>query len=253
MKTKLLVLLFAAVTITFVACKNEGGEGKEGPSVVEEVADDTRAVVDAVIENVWEGEIVKAIEEDAAGEAAMAPEGAQSYGVDIASSKVEWMGKKIAYSHNGTVQLESGTLAVADGNLVGGEFVIDMNTIQDVDIEDPGKKAGLEAHLKGTAEEKADDFFNVTKYPTAKFVITKAVPTDNKYMISGNLTIRDITRQITFPADVEVSDNGVNAKAVFSIDRSKWGVKFGSGSFFENLGDKMIMDDMGISLNLATS
>ncbi|MEM6735857.1 MAG: YceI family protein [Bacteroidota bacterium] len=166
--------------------------------------------------------------------------------VDIESSTVKWIGKKVTGQHNGTITLKGGKLEMEEGKLVGGLFTMDMATINCEDLSG-GSKNKLENHLK------SDDFFGVTKYPTSTFTITKAVPQGTgKYKIVGNITIKDTTEEIQFPAMVEEKDGKVVAKADITIDRSKFDVRYGSGSFFDNLGDKTIYDDFELSVELVT-
>ena len=134
-----------------------------------------------------------------------------------------------------------------DGQLVGGIFTIDMTTIACLDLS--GEYQGkLEGHLK------SDDFFGVEKYPTATFVITKAVPQGpGKYKVIGNMTIKDKTEEVQFNASVEERDGKVTASATITLDRSKYDVRYGSGSFFDNLGDKTIYDDFDLTVNLVAS
>ena len=158
-----------------------------------------------------------------------------------------WNGKeaKLAYSHNGTIDLQSGALSVdGAGNIVGGSFVIDMSSIKDLDLDDPEKIAKLEGHLK------SEDFFQAESYPTATFTLTNYDAGTG--MVSGNLEMKGKTHQITFPAEVNVSDNGVEAKALFSFDRTQWGVNFNSGNIFKDLvADNVISDDIALNLTLA--
>ncbi|MEM0941695.1 MAG: YceI family protein [Bacteroidota bacterium] len=166
--------------------------------------------------------------------------------VDIESSTVKWIGKKVTGQHNGTITLQGGKLEMDEGKLVGGLFTIDMASINCEDLSG-GSKGKLENHLK------SEDFFGVTKYPTATFVITKVVPQGpGKYKIVGDITIKDTTEEIQFPAMVEENDGKVIAKADIIIDRSKFNVRYGSGSFFDNLGDKTIYDDFELSIELIT-
>ncbi len=127
-----------------------------------------------------------------------------------------------------------------DDKIVGGEFTMDMSTITVTDLsgEDKGK---LEGHLK------SEDFFGIEKHPTAKLVINSAAAKGNgKYGIVGDLTIKNETHPITF--DLEMNED--TATAQLTIDRSKYNVRYGSGSFFDNLGDKTIYDNFELDVNL---
>ena len=167
-----------------------------------------------------------------------------SYNVDTTQSKVVWTGRKVTGEHTGTIQIKEGNLEVDGSKLQGGSFVIDMNSITNSDLEGE-YKGKLEGHLK------SDDFFGVATHPTAQFVITMAkAKKDGQYDITGDLTIKNITHEITFPATVKVEDTQVTADAKITIDRSKYDVRYGSGSFFDNLGDKTIYDDFDLQVNL---
>lgn len=194
-------------------------------------------------------------ETSAAGETAKMEESAgETYKVNTASSKVLWEGTKVAGSHNGTVDVSGGNVMMANGKLKGGNFTIDMNTINCLDLEG-GKKANLEGHLKGMGDDNADDFFNVKKYPTATFEITKATTLMNdenaNYIISGNLKMRDVTKQISFKAKVMSEGDMVTVKTPpFTIDRTDWGINYKSASFIDGIKDKAINDNMGLTINL---
>lgn len=179
--------------------------------------------------------------------ALLGTEAKENYKVSTEESTVEWVGKKVTGQHNGVISLKGGRLEMEDGMLVGGLFTIDMTTITDSDLSG-GSKEKLEGHLK------SDDFFGVEKFPTSTFVITKAVPQGpGKYKIVGNITIKGKTEEIQFPASIEEKDGKIVATASLSIDRSKFDVKYGSGSFFDNLGDKTIYDNFDLTVSLVAS
>ncbi|HMS67322.1 MAG: YceI family protein [Saprospiraceae bacterium] len=192
-----------------------------------------------------------------AGQAAQA-EGV-AYKIDPATTVIMWEGSKVAGKHNGTVNVSEGEVFMKDGTISGGNFTIDMTTIVDLDLEGE-YKTSLEDHLKGTASGKEDDFFNVVKYPTAKFEITKVSALENDaegtHLIYGNLTLKDITKEVGFKASVSNIDGKlVVVTPQFTINRTDWGIKYGSASFFDNLADKAIDDNFGlkISLNATTN
>lgn len=168
--------------------------------------------------------------------------------VDVKSSKMEWVGEKVTGKHWGTVNIKSGELEVENGKLIGGTFLIDMTTIKVDDIEDKESNENLRGHLM------SEDFFNVKNHATSKFVITKvtekAGKNGNNYEITGELTIKGKTNTITFPARVSMEDNTLKAYASLNVDRTKWDVRYGSGSFFDNLGDRTIYDEFNIKLDL---
>lgn len=135
-----------------------------------------------------------------------------------------------------------------DGKLSGGSFTIDMTTITCLDLEG-GMKGKLEGHLK------SDDFFGVENFPTAKFemtqVISRGKPGD--YKITGDLTIKETTKEIKFNATVEEGSDKLVAKTAIEIDRSEFKVRYGSGSFFDGLGDKTIYDEFELEIELVAS
>ena len=161
--------------------------------------------------------------------------------VDIEESSVEWTGKKIAGTHTGNIKLQEGYLNFTeDGKLTGGEFTMDMNSIVVTDLEGE-YKTKLEGHLN------SEDFFGVENYPTSKLVITEVNPKSaNTYAVQGDLTIKGKTEPVAF--DMEVKDNAASAKVV--IDRTKYGIRYGSGSFFSNLGDNTIHNNFSLDVNL---
>lgn len=164
--------------------------------------------------------------------------------VNIEKSTVKWTGKKVTGQHTGTVNLKSAEVSLDNGVLTGGSFVIDMTSITNTDM-DGGMKGKLEGHLK------SDDFFGVEKHPTASFVITKVVRQGDSgsYTVTGNMTIKNITNEISFNASVRNDLKSVSAEII--VDRSKFDVRYGSGSFFDNLGDKTIYDDFELAVILA--
>ena len=168
--------------------------------------------------------------------------------VDAKSSTVKWIGSKVASAHEGTINIQKGMLMIDHGTLVGGQFSIDMNSINNTDIESEEYSAKLEGHLKD------EDFFNVEEFPTATITIIKAVKgTENNYSIIANLTIKGITHPITFDANVNV--NGINflATAKIKIDRTKWGIEYKSGNFFKDLGDNIILDEIEFDIFLLSA
>jgi len=164
-----------------------------------------------------------------------------TYTVDAAKSTITWIGKKVTGSHNGTVALQSGTLNVDGKKVTGGTFTIDMNSIKDAD-----GSAKLEGHLK------ADDFFGTAKFPTSTFVITKVAGSGAAVTVSGNLTIKGITKPLSFPATVTVNTDGtVSALAgKITVDRTKYDIRYGSKSFFDSIGDKAIDDNFELAVKL---
>ncbi|RSC95801.1 YceI family protein [Tenacibaculum singaporense] len=168
-----------------------------------------------------------------------------TYKANVAESTVTWKGSKPTGSHNGVVSLEKGTLEVENGNVKSGEFIIDMTTIVCEDLEAGNGKEKLEGHLK------ASDFFDVEKFPTAKFEVASSELKDGKAHVTGNLTLKDVTKSITIPATVTEADDMLTFKSdVFSIDRTDFGVTYKSKKIDAALKDKFINDLMEISFEI---
>ncbi|WP_298328331.1 YceI family protein [uncultured Dokdonia sp.] len=177
-------------------------------------------------------------------------EDAAKFKVDASSSTIAWVGSKPTGKHNGTINIENGVVNVA-GDAITGTFLIDMTSITVTDLEAGDGKESLEGHLKGMAEGKEDHFFNVAKYPTAAFEVTGVTEKDGKKMMQGNLTIRDQKKNIEFPVSYAVEgENMTLTSEPFTIDRTDWGVNYGSQSVFDDLGDKFISDDIELTVNL---
>lgn len=168
-----------------------------------------------------------------------------TFKVNTEKSDLHWYATKVTGKHDGKVKLASGTLITNGKDVTGGKFDIDMTTITVLDLPADNEYNGkLLGHLK------SDDFFSVEKHNKAHFEITKVAAKGNEFMVTGKMTIKGITNEITFPATISNSGKMITAKAKIVLDRTKWDVRYGSGKFFENLGDKAIHDDFTIDLNL---
>ena len=167
--------------------------------------------------------------------------GAQSrLTADTTKTKLLWLGEKVTGQHTGTINLQSGWLTWQDNKITSGEFDIDMASLKDTE-----NNKMLIGHLK------SDDFFGVVKYPLAKLVITGSTPFDKgSGMVTGTLTIKDIPNPIEFKATTQKKDDGTWFFANITIDRTKYNIRYGSGSFFDNLGDKTIYDDFNLKGNI---
>lgn len=185
-------------------------------------------------------------------DAAEASEMAETYIVDINQSTIDWQGEKPTGTHTGTIQISNGTLFLNDENEIeSGDFTIDMKTIVVTDLEAGDGKEDLEAHLKGTVEGKEGDFFDVNRYPESNFEVTGIKNENGKQWLQGNLTIKEITKNIEFPVNVSLDNNRLQMQSEsFSIDRTQWEVNFGSKSVFDNLGDKFINDDIELVITV---
>lgn len=168
---------------------------------------------------------------------------AETQKVDVAKSSVKWVGKKVTGEHHGTIGIKEGSLEVSKGKVTGGKVVIDMNSIVNEDLTDAGYNAKLIGHLK------SDDFFSVATFPTSELVITKVEGTT----FSGNLTIKGITNPASFTATSAKDGKSTVYKGTLTIDRSKYNVRYGSKSFFDNLGDKVIYDEFTLDFSLVVA
>ena len=206
------ILAIAFIALTAISCKTE----KKKAETSEEVKDVKK------VENVI-----------------------NSYKANIAESVINWKGTKPTGAHNGNVKLASGILDIENGALKAGEFTIDMKSINCLDLEAGKGKEDLEGHLK------AGDFFDVEKFPTAKFVVASSEMKDGKLQVTGNLTIKDITKSITIPAEISEADGVVTFKSeTFGVDRTEFGVTYKSKKIDAALKDKFINDIMEMSFDV---
>ncbi len=166
--------------------------------------------------------------------------------VDVEKSTITWVGKKVTGKHDGTIKLKEGELKMEDGHLTGGSFVIDMTSMENNDM------AGKDGAVKLMGHLKSADFFNVEEHPTASFMITDVVHrgTEGSYKVVGDLTIKGITKPIKFNTQINEEGGMKVATADIVVDRSEYDVRYGSGSFFDNLGDKTIYDEFELQVKL---
>lgn len=187
---------------------------------------------------------------DATQEAASA-EGV-NYTVTPQDAKINWQASKPGTTHHGTIDIQSGQLVVKDGQVVAGSFVINMNSIVDLDMEGEYKEM-LEGHLKGLGgDDSADDFFNVTKFPTGLFEIVSISPATEENVnasVKGNLTLKGISKEVIIPANITVTDNNVAVTTnQFTINRTDWGIVYKSKNVFKDLGDKFVDDNIYLQI-----
>ena len=170
--------------------------------------------------------------------------GPMTFKVDVAKSTFKWTGKKIASSHWGYIKLNSGMLTVSNGAVTAGDINVHMNTM---DCQDTKGEYGdkLIGHLK------SEDFFGTGKYPSSMLKIKSLTSKGgNQYDVKADLTIKGITNEVSFPATINVKGTELTAAAKVIVDRTKYGIKYGSGSFFDNLGDKAIDNNFELDVNL---
>lgn len=176
---------------------------------------------------------------------------AENFILDPKKSKIEWAAKGATKQHNGTLEFKSGQMWIDTKQIKSGFFYVDMRTITNKDIKDAGFNKQLVDDLK------SDNFFNTTKFPQSSFKITKAVRLDVpegqiNYNISGELTMKGVTKPIEFPALVTFTKKTATCKADLTIDRTKWGITYNSGNFFKDLGDKLIEDTFTLKIYIET-
>lgn len=155
-------------------------------------------------------------------------------------STITWKGHKVTGTHEGNIDLSEGILFFEGETLTGGYLIIDMSSISVNDLEAGDGKEKLEGHLN------SDDFFSTSNHKTANFKITNVTGSAGDYKVTGDLTIKGITHPTTF--NMLVKDN--SAKANLKVDRTKYGIRYRSNSFFDNLKDKAIYDEFDLSVNL---
>lgn len=169
----------------------------------------------------------------------------ETYKVNKNNSSIEWTGKKVTGEHFGIVKVKEGNIEVDGDQIIGGNLVIDMNTIEVKDIEDAETNGKLKGHLM------SDDFFGVSNHPTATLKINKVEKVKgNEYTIFGDLTIKGKTEAVEIPATVIVKGDKLVTVGEVDIDRTKFDIRYGSGQFFDDLGDKMIYDDFTIKFKI---
>jgi polyisoprenoid-binding protein YceI len=175
--------------------------------------------------------------------------GPDSYAVQPQLSTLGWVAKKVTGQHNGTVPLKDGQMQVKGSQIVGGTFTFDVAGLKILDVTNEGMNTRLTTHLK------SDDFFSTDQHPTATFVISslkpvKADASGNNAEVTGKLTIKGITQDLTFAAKVGVKGGLASASGVATVDRTKFDIKFRSAAFFSDLGDKAIEDTFTLNFNV---
>lgn len=171
---------------------------------------------------------------------------AQTYTADAAKSTLNWKAEKLTGFHEGTIAIKSGTFKIEKDKVTSGKFVISMSTIVDTDLTDAEYNKKLIGHLS------SPDFFDVTKFPEAIFTITQPVDVSKSVAeVHGNLTLKGVSKPLTFKSVVKKEGTSYTFSAnSIVVDRTVYGIKYGSGSFFSDLGDKVIYDEFTIKLKL---
>jgi polyisoprenoid-binding protein YceI len=170
--------------------------------------------------------------------------------ISPSESSLSWIGRKVTGSHAGTVPVKSGEVVLEGDTIKGGSFGIDLAGVRVTDIPDTKQNAKLVGHLK------SGDFFGVDMFPTAQFTIESAIPmakplpSGENTTIKGTLAIKGISKPIEFPAKVAIKDGVAEAKGTAKLDRTQWDIRYGSGKFFQGLGDKLIYDEFEVNFDL---
>ncbi|MCC6639480.1 YceI family protein [Candidatus Falkowbacteria bacterium] len=170
------------------------------------------------------------------------------YVIDVTQSTVTWSASKTLianYTDTGTIGVDGNSFTLENGEIKSGSVTINMDTIVALNT---GRNVGMEGLTKHL---KSADFFDVAQFPTAEFVITKVTKSDaTNVIVDGNLTIKGITQPISFPAELGLENEAVRLRAEFQLDRTLWQIKYGSGKFFQDLGDKIIDDMFTLKLDI---
>jgi len=162
--------------------------------------------------------------------------------LDLNKSKVEWFAKKVGGKHNGYIAIDSGFLELNDKQLIGGKFFVNTKSMIDTDLKFKKANKWLMGHLK-------NNFFEVNKYPTASFIITAVNPNGDNYSIDGKMTIKDITKEIKFPATINFTDTAVYANATIKLDRRDFGIIYGKG-IIKKMANKAIYNNFNLKISL---
>ena len=171
-----------------------------------------------------------------------------NYTVNVSESKLVWTGKQMSTKeHTGTINIKNGKIIINDNGSISGDIAIDMPTINTTDIQGRGKEK-LDGHLKDA------DFFDVSRHPVAylKFQADEKAYSNGKYEFEGELTIKNITHPISFYSNIDNLNGKLRANAEVIFDRSLYDVKYGSGKFFDDLGDRLIYDEIAIDVTIVT-
>ncbi len=171
----------------------------------------------------------------------------ETFKIDPAASKSTWHATKLGGSHNGELNVKGGELLMEKGALAGGTVEIDVTSLNVKDITDADSNTKLVNHLK------SDDFFSAEKHPVSTLKVTKVDKKDGKTMVTGDLTIKGITKPVTFPVEVKTDKKTVKTKGEMTVDRTLYDIKYRSLKFFSDIGDKVIHDTFKVGFEVSAS
>ncbi|HIF15255.1 MAG TPA: YceI family protein [Bacteroidetes bacterium] len=169
------------------------------------------------------------------------------YTVDNKKSTITWTGEKIASKHTGNISISKGIISIDHGNIAAASFEVDMNSITNADLESEKYNKMLVDHLNG------EDFFDIKKYPVASFKMLKSKQTTKAHIVKGELTIKDKVHPVTATLNLEQNETGLVVRGEMIFDRTKFGIVYKSGNFFESLGDKMIHDEVKLQFEITAT
>lgn len=164
--------------------------------------------------------------------------------VDTKKSSLKWVGSKVTGSHEGNISIQEGIISLEHGELVGAEFTIDMTSITNTDIESEEYSQKLVNHLKN------EDFFDVENHSSSSFKMISATKTEKGFMVTGNLMVKEHSHEISFELTLQKRGNSLIANGTMIFDRTQFDIIYGSGTFFDNLGDRAILNDISIEFNI---
>lgn len=172
----------------------------------------------------------------------------QNYEIDKNETRIKWTGKKVTGQHYGTINFQMGTMELEDGVIKSGIFKMDMNSIVNEDLKNSAINKKLVDHLK------SDDFFSVEEYPVSTLIVKEVKAfNDEEFLFLGDLTIKGITKPITFKAIVRNDNGKLKANGSIEIDRTLYNIRYGSGKFFASLGDNMIYDTFTLDFSVVAN
>jgi len=188
-----------------------------------------------------------AVQEDQNGDVQQVEIANGLYQLDAMTSQIQWKSSEVKLTNNGTVTAREGSVRLLDGQPVDGSVLVDMITMKNQNLRGAWLTQ-FENHMRSA------DFFDVKQYPTASFTVKHLEPlsgiTGSNYRVDGEMTIKNVTKSLSFPANIKKTETGLNLVGHAVIDRTLYGIQFRSAKFFENLGDKMIDDDFYLDLDL---